>query len=306
MRRFPGIRQTGEPPISLEPDHVQTRREITDLLLRYGLNPRKRFGQHFLVDGNTMRNLVQSAEIESGDLVLEVGCGTGGLTDLLVSRAETVIGVEIDKGLRPVLADRFADAGNFTFIEGDILASKHQLHGEVVRALTDRAPAAGSIKLVANLPYQIATPLIMNLIVDFPQVKRLCFTVQAEVGERITAGPCTSNYGPLSIVTQSICSVTTLARLGPQFFWPRPKVDSVMLRLDVGPPPLEDRSRFKAFVSLVRATFDHRRKTLRKALSYVLEPAALQRVDQAVDAGRRPEAFDLEEWITIYRAATED
>jgi 16S rRNA (adenine1518-N6/adenine1519-N6)-dimethyltransferase len=279
--------------------HVQTKTEIGDTLARIGIRPRKRFGQHFLIDGNLMRRLVESAGLEPGDTVIEVGCGTGGLTDLLLAHGATVIGVEIDRDLAGVLEDRFGRDPRFTLIRGDALERKHVLHAELVAAL-ERVDERHGAKLVANLPYQVASPLLLNLLVDFPVVRRLCFTVQAEVGERITARPGTKTFGPLGILCQALGDVEPIARIGPQSFWPRPEVQSVMLRLDVKPPPLPSRAEVRALASLVRGTFEHRRKKLRSALAFVADEPACGRVFARFDPSRRPESLTVDEWVELF------
>lgn len=298
--------------------HVQTKREITELLTEAGVRPRKRFGQHFLIDGNLMRRLCEAGEVGSDDRVLEVGGGTGGLTDLLVERAGEVICVEVDQRLHGLLDSRFAGRANFRLILGDVLASKHRLHPEVIEAIRDEPRTAG-VKLVANLPYQIATPLVMNLLLDHPSVTRLVFTVQREVADRLTAGPGSKAYGPVSIVTQLLCQVQTVATLSPDVFWPRPAVESAMLRIDVGASPFADghsrqadsvgplagRTALHGFANLVRKTFEHRRKTLRSALGYVLEVRHRDAICATIDATRRPESFSIEEWLAMYRVVSD-
>lgn len=283
--------------------HVQTKREIEGLLHAAGLHPRKRFGQHFLVDGNLMRKLVASAELHQSDVVVEVGPGTGGLTDLLVPRVRQVLAVEVDRDLCAILEERFADAANIMLISGDVLQRKHALLSNMVEAIREsETGAGGSVKLVANLPYQIATPLVINLLIDHPQVRRLCFTVQAEVGERITARPGCKAFGPISILTQVLCDITSIGRVPPAAFWPRPAVDSVMLRLDVKDSPPVDRASVHAFAGLIRGVFDHRRKTLRSALGYVVPERIREQVCQHVDPKRRPESFSVDEWLDIFSA----
>lgn len=284
-------------------EHVQTKREIEQTLAAAGLHPRKRYGQHFLIDGNLMRRLVESADLTPDDLVLEVGPGTGGLTDLLVPRAARVVCAEIDRKMVALLEERFRNCPNLTIIQGDILCTKHLIRPEVAAEIQEfSGPHGGCVKLVANLPYQSATPLVMNLVVDYPQVRRLCFTVQAEVGERIRAEPNCKAYGPLSIIAQTFCTIETVARIGPQSFWPRPAVDSVMLRMDVLSPPFLNHSDRARFAALVRGAFEHRRKTLRSALAYVLDEPALARVCETCDAARRPEQLSVPEWLMLARA----
>ena len=284
-------------------EHVQTKREIERTLAAAGLHPRKRFGQHFLIDGNLMRCLVESAELTPDDLVLEVGPGTGGLTDLLISHAGHVLCVEIDRDLAAIVSERFRDAANVTLIQGDVLVSKHTIHVQVAQFIRDHVDRGGGcVKLVANLPFQVATPLVMNLLIDYPQVRRMCFTVQAEVGERITAEPGGKDYGPLSILCQCLCTIATLARIGPHCFWPAPAVDSVMLRLDVRDDAIVARGELPAFAAFVRSVFEHRRKQLRTALKHVLSEEGRARLPAGFDATRRPEQLSFHEWVALFRA----
>lgn len=282
--------------------HVQTKREIDRRLAESGMRPRKRFGQHFLIDGNLMRRLVTSADLRPSDTVLEVGGGTGGLTDLLVDCAGRVICVELDRDLLAILRSRFAVADNVTIMEGDVLESKHRIRSDVAEMLRSQTTGdSGEVKLVANLPYQIATPLIMNLLVDFPEVRQLCFTVQAEVGERLLAEPGGKTYGPLSIVAQTLSDVERIARLSPEVFWPRPAVESVMLSMKVKPEPFRDKAERRRFSEIVRGAFDHRRKTLRTSLGLIVSDAAMEAVSRRFDTKRRPESFGVGEWLEIVR-----
>ncbi len=288
--------------------HVQTKREIRALLERCGLRPQKRYGQHFLIDGNLMRRLAASAELGPADRVVEVGGGTGALTDLLAARAGHVICIEIDRGLFALLEDRFRDTPHVTLLCGDALESKHRLHPALAEALEAHQPgeAGGreggpsAVKLVANLPYQVATPLLMNLLIDYPQVRRLCFTVQSEVGERIASPPGGKTYGPLSILAQAHCEISILARLRPHTFWPPPTVDSVMMRMDVVRRPLTDADRTKRFARFLRKVFDHRRKTLRTSLASFLDPETVDSLLAKVDGSRRPASLSVSEWLDLF------
>jgi len=282
--------------------HVQTKREIESILNTAGLKPRKSLGQHFLVDGNLMRRLVQVAELHPNDFVIEVGAGTGGLTDLLIPLVDRMLAIELDRDLFALLRDRFADFPGITILNVDVLERKHRLAPEVVEAIAGfNGPPGAVVKLVANLPYHVATPLLMNLLIDYPQVRRFVFTVQQEVGERIAARPSVKAYGPLSIVAQTLATVETITHLPPHVFWPRPEVDSVMMRIDVGPFPFADRDELHRFVSVVRGVFEHRRKTLRSALGYIVSNEARERVCERWDATRRPEAFSPAEWMEVFR-----
>ncbi len=282
-------------------EHVQTKREIEAALTAAGVRPRKRFGQHFLIDGNLMRRIADTADITGDDIIVEVGAGTGGLTDLLLARARQVVAVEIDTDLQGILESRYAHNDRFTLIAGDVLDGKHHLNRALVEHIDAHAGEDDrSVKLVANLPYQIATPLLMNLLIDYPAVRRMVFTVQKEVADRITASHGCKAFGPLSILCQVLSKVEAMVRLSPKSFWPVPAVDSIMLRLDVGDAPFPDRDALRRFASLVRGTFEHRRKTLRSALAYVVDEGTRDRIIDVIDASRRPESFSIDEWLRIF------
>lgn len=284
-------------------DHVQTKSEIRALLEAAGLRPRKRFGQSFLIDGNLMRRLVACADIEPEDVVLEVGGGTGGLTELLAQAAGWVVCLEIDRGLYAQLTARLADCPNITLLCADALAGKNRLAGQMVDALRQaKEKCQGRAMLVANLPYKIATPLVGSILLDLPEIRRLCFTVQSEVGDRMTAGPGSRAYGPISVLLQSMCDVQVIAQVPPEAFWPRPKVDSVMLRLDVGALPFPTPIELRSFTSFVRSLFEHRRKTLRAAIRHAVPGNKLDRQSMDLDLSRRPQTLSVEEWIGLFRA----
>ena len=286
------------------------------MLAGAGVRPRKRFGQHFLIDGNLMRLLVASAELSDEDNVLEVGPGTGGLTDLLVQHARRVICVEIDRDLFAILQERFRNCPNIELICGDALAGKHEINPVVIKALQqERAANLSSrgrtsiedrsqftmprLKLVANLPYDIATPLLFNLLIEVSAMERFCFTVQAEVAQRIMAAPGSKAYGPLGIMAQLLCRVHQTARIGPQSFWPRPQVDSIMLRMDRIVPAAMASERIRPFSRFVHGVFEHRRKTLRSALGFVVDDAARDRICSLVDPHLRPEQVPPDVWLRM-------
>ena len=284
--------------------HVQTKREIQAMLAGMGLRPRKRFGQHFLIDGNLMRRLVSTAELQPDDVILEVGAGTGGLTDLLADHVKELIVVEIDRDLCAMLRERFREMNGMHLLCADVLAGKNRLASEVADLLGElSARTSGSVKLVANLPYQAATPLVMNLLVEHPEVKRLCFTVQAEVAERLTAPPRCKAYGPLSIMAQTLSRIEITASLPPEAFWPRPTINSTMVRMDLIDPPFGGRATVRGLAEWVRGAFLHRRKTLRSALGYIVNQDTRDHVCEQFDATRRPESFTTEEWLAMYKLA---
>ncbi len=253
---------------------MQTQQEIRELLEAFGLAPQKRFGQNFLIDQNLMLKLLELAEIDPASTVLEVGPGTGSLTEELLTRAGKVVAVEIDSGMHRLLAERLRSSQNLVLLHRDILIGKHALAGEVVGALGGRA------SLVANLPYNIATPLVAQCLVsswqasrsaaqqtragELPAVlfDRLTFTVQQEVAGRMVAGYGGWEYGPISVI-MSLLGKTRLGSVVPNTsFWPKPQVVSRMVRIDfdaAGAAALDDIRALKALLALA---FGQRRKQI--------------------------------------------
>lgn len=213
---------------------MQTLSEIKSLLESRGLSPRKAFGQNFLIDHNLIRRLAEASGAGPGGLVLEIGPGTGTLTEELLARGCRVVACEIDRGLCALLRERLGDAGGrFTLVEGDCLEGKRSLARPVRDALGD-----GEFILVSNLPYGAGTPVLLTLLISHPACRAMFVTVQREVAERIAAAPGTEAYGTLSVVAQSAGEVEIMARLPPECFWPRPEVQSAMVAIRRRPAPL--------------------------------------------------------------------
>lgn len=234
----------------------------------HGFNPRRDLGQNFLIDINLVEFAVRAAELSKDDIVLEVGPGTGGMTTFMAEQAGKVICVEIDRNMFALATKATEDCDNVTLLNRDILKNKNTISPEVTELLhTELAGRPNSqLKLVANLPYNVATPVISNLVAsDLPWQKMVC-TIQLELGERMIAEPGTSNYGALSVWLQSQCSVKIIRRLGPKVFWPRPKVDSAIVSLwrhDGRGDRILDKP---FFLDFLRRLFHHRRKLLRRVL----------------------------------------
>ncbi len=283
----------------------QTQSEIRALLAAAGLAPRHRYGQNFLIDLNLMRKVVAAADLQPADTVLEVGCGTGSLTELLLEAGVYVVGVEVDRGLQAILRDRLGGNPRFTLVAGDALAGKHDLNPELLAQLRQHPPGlAGNYKLVANLPYQIATPLLMELLYVQPRFGRLTCTIQKEVGQRLTAAPETDAYGPVSVIADTLAQTHLAATLPPTAFWPRPQVESVLLVIQPLPDPQLPAPDIPAFVAFVRTGFLHRRKMLRKMLLEQLGPHALAALQHAgVNPESRPEALEPRQWRDLFVAA---
>ena len=250
------------------PQPRQTTAYLKQLFSQVGIRIDTRKGQNFLVDLNLIDLLVRSAEIEPADVVLEVGCGTGVVTERVSAAAARVVSAEIDPRLAQLARDRLIERDNVTLVEGDVLASKHRFAPEILKAL-DTARAAsprGRFLLVANLPYCVATPVISNLLALPRPFDAAVVTVQREMAERMTAAAGTSSYNALSVWIGAQCRGEIVRILPPSVFWPRPKVDSAIVRLDVEPErraAIGDLARFHEFV---REVFCHRRKVLRGIL----------------------------------------
>ncbi len=280
----------------------QTLSEIRDLLSSAGLRPQKKLGQNFLIDGNLMTKIVDAAGLEAHDTVLEIGAGTGSLTEMLLERARRVVAVELDRGLAELLADRLAGHDHLTLLHEDVLQTKSQIAPVVLDALCHTAGDRPAL-LVANLPYHIASPILIDLLLCDVPFTRFCFSVQREVADRITARPSTKDYGPMSILLQLCGTVHKITHLPPQAFWPAPKVESTALRIDI------DLSRFPAkillrqFSDLLRLAFSHRRKTLNYNLKQQYEPAHFGPACAAtgIDPGIRAEALAPEQWYELFR-----
>lgn len=233
-----------------------------------GLEPASRHGQNFLIDMNLQQLLVESAQLEAQDVVLEVGTGTGALTALMAQRAAAIVTVEIDERLQIVAGEELFDFENVTMLKGDALKNKNHFAPMVIDTLTERLADGPDrqLKLVANLPYNVATPVISNLL-SCPIVPRsMTVTIQKELAERMTAAPSTKDYSALSIWMQSQCDIELVRIMAPTVFWPRPKVDSAILHIRVNEERRAQIPDLSFFHEFVRSMFFHRRKFLRSVL----------------------------------------
>ncbi len=270
---------------------MQTLAEIRSLLDAHGLAPKKSLGQNFLIDHNLIRLLVDTSGVQEGDLVLEVGPGTGTLTEELLSRGCSVIACELDDGLAGLLSSRFADEatnGRFTLIHGDCLERKSLLNPVLRKELADR-----DFRMVANLPYGAASPLMVMLARDARCLGQYV-TVQREVAERVRASPGSRDYSELSVLVQACGVPRRIATLPPECFWPRPKVVSEMLAIE--PLPEVDRisdQRYESLAALCRTLFTQRRKQIGAILGRKRDfPSDIQ-------PDWRPEQLGMEDFIRL-------
>ena len=291
---------------------MQTKREIQELLSAAGVSPNRRLGQHFLVDLNLMRLLVDSARIGPGDVVLEIGAGTGSLTEALAEQAGPVITVELDRTLAGIVQSQLADAENVQIINADILSGKGIINPAVADAVTEAqarlrsiAPIQGRVLLVSNLPYDVASSVMINLVKGPVTVDAMFVTIQKEVAERMTARPGSRDYGTLSIFLQATGEVETLRRLKPSVFWPPPAVDSAMIRY------VRDRNKTRRildmdlFGAVISLFIGHRRKMLRACIKEALPELGdrdlwLEIFEQhSIDPTRRPEELAPEQYVDV-------
>jgi 16S rRNA (adenine1518-N6/adenine1519-N6)-dimethyltransferase len=290
---------------------MQTKNDIESLLTEAGTLPKKRFGQHFLIDLNLMRLLVDEARLGQDDVVLEVGCGTGSLTAALAEQAGFVIGVEIDRFLAPIAAAHVAHKANVCLIDGDVLEGKHDLHARVCEAIAQaRRIYRGRLVLAANLPYGVASPLVINLVVGPIFVDALVVTVQKEVADRMLAVPGTKEYGILTILLHAFGHVELLRVLRPAVFWPPPAVDSAMIQFVRDPEKAGRVADVNLLVQVVDLFMNHRRKMLKaiaKAASAQgrltpmdLWPTLFERCH--IDPTVRPDRLSPETYVALANA----
>jgi 16S rRNA (adenine1518-N6/adenine1519-N6)-dimethyltransferase len=264
-----------------------------DLLRRYGLRPDKSLGQNFLIDEPALRRVVAAAAIEPGDEVLEIGPGLGGLTRHLAACARQVVAVELDGGLLPPLREVLSSHPNVLLVQGDILA-------------LDPASLMTSpgYLVVANIPYYITSALIRHLVEASIRPRRMVLTVQREVAERITAAP--GDLSLLALSVQLYGQPRVVSHIPAEAFYPAPKVDSAVIRVDLLPEPRLPAAQIPDFFRLAKAGFSQKRKMLRNALSGGLAcpPAQAEQLLRAagIDPQRRAETLSLEEWERLVMA----
>lgn len=233
-----------------------------------GLQPDKRHGQNFLIDLNLIELIARSAELCDRDVVLEVGTGMGSLTGLMAPNAGHIVTVEIDAGLAQIAAEELEQFSNITLLQHDALRNKNNIHDHVIETVNQALDQVenSQLKLVANLPYNIATPLISNLLHWERTPALMSVTIQKELADRIMAVPSTKDYSALSIWVQSVADVELVRDLPPGVFWPAPKVNSAIIRIRSQPAKRSLIPDLRFFHTFVRALFFHRRKYLRSVL----------------------------------------
>ena len=277
---------------------MQTLSEIRALLYERGLHPKHRLGQIFLHDKNILAKLIDAADLQPGELVLEIGPGTGTLTEALIEAGAELVTCEIDTDLASIIEDRFSD--RVRLIQRDCLDAHRRLNPQIVDALGDQP-----FTLVANLPFQIASPLMCALLIDHPTCTGQYVTIQKEVADRLLADPSTKEYGALTIIVAALGEVKRICTVKPTCFWPQPKVESTMVSIlpsplgrgagGEGSSALNTPQQRRDFARFVTQLFTKRRKQLGSILGRDCEWPT------GVTADLRPEALRVERIVTLWQ-----
>ena len=263
-----------------------------ELVKKYNFKFSKSLGQNFLIDDSVLNDIVEGAEVDDRDFIIEIGPGVGTLTAKLLMKAKKVTSIELDNDLIPILQEELGEHENFNLIHNDALkVDFNELIGE-----------EESVKLVANLPYYVTTPIIVKLLKDGYNFKSLTIMIQKEVAERIDAEPNCKEYGALSVLVQYYCNTSIVRRVAPSCFIPRPKVESIVIRLDRLPEPRVKTKSEKIMFELVRAGFNMRRKTLwNAAKAFGLSKEKLEQAFEksGIDPKRRAETLSIQEFANL-------
>ncbi len=255
------------------PSPRQTQSYLRQRFAEAGIQPETRHGQNFLIDLNLLEVLLDTANLEKSDVVLEVGTGLASLTARMAELAAAVVTVEIDSRLFQLASEELSEYDNVVMLQQDALKSKNQLHPAVLDAVRGKIAEAPrrQFKLVANLPFNVATPVLSNLLSDSPLPVSMTATIQKELADRICAAPGTKEYSALSIWMQAQCDIAIVRTMPPQVFWPRPKVMSAIIHIVPSAALRGEIADLGYFHQFVRSLFLHRRKYLRGVLSGMVE-----------------------------------
>lgn len=285
-------------------EKLSNPQKTIEVLQKYNFSFQKKFGQNFLIDPHVLDKIIAAAEITKDDFVLEIGPGIGTLTQYLAEAAREVVAVEIDSTLIPILEDTLSAYDNVSVINEDVLKVD-------LRKLAEERNGGKPIKVVANLPYYITTPIIMRLFESHVPLKSLTVMVQKEVALRMQAGPGTKDYGALSLAVQYYASPYLAANVPPNCFMPRPNVGSAVIRLTrFGETPVQVKDE-KLLFRLIRASFNQRRKTLQNGLvnsqelDFTKEQVAAAIATLGVSPSVRGEALTLEQFAALANALSE-
>ena len=269
-----------------------------EVLQKYGFNFQKKFGQNFLIDTRILEGIIDASQITKDDFVLEIGPGIGTMTQYLCESAREVVAVEIDKNLIPILADTLSAYDNVEVINEDILKVD-------IKTLAEERNHGKPIKVVANLPYYITTPIIMGLFESHVPIDSITIMVQKEVADRMQEGPGSKEYGALSLAVQYYANPKIVLNVPPSCFMPQPKVGSAVIRLERHAKPPVQVENEQLMFQLIRASFNQRRKTLANGLNNFqglhLDKETIQKCieELGVPATIRGEALSLEQFAKL-------
>lgn len=271
--------------------------KTAEIIKKYNFSFRKKFGQNFLIDEGILEKIVSAAEVTKEDVVLEIGPGIGSMTQYLAEAAEKVIAVEIDDALIPILKETLSPYDNVTVIHGDVMKTD-------LKKLSEEYGDGKPFKVVANLPYYITTPIIMRLLEDDVPTRRITVMVQKEVADRIKEKPGSKEYGAISLSVQYYAKPEIACIVPPSCFMPRPNVDSAVLNLDPYEVPPTTVKNPKFMFSLIRASFNQRRKTLANGIAGGGLGIARDQVEKALEsmglpATTRGETLGLTEFAAL-------
>ena len=272
--------------------------KTAELVKKYNFKFSKSLGQNFLIDDSVPRDIVSGAEVDGEDLVIEIGPGVGTLTAQLLKKAKKVVAIELDNDLIPILEQELGANPNFTLIHNDALKV------DLNEVIGDEK----SVKLVANLPYYVTTPIIVKLLKDGYNFKSLTIMIQKEVAERMNAEPGNKDYGALSLLVQYYCNTSIVRKVPPSCFIPRPKVDSIVIRLDKLSEPKVKVENEKLFFDIIRSSFNMRRKTLWNGVKSI--GPAKEKLEEAfekagVNPKRRGETLSIQEFANLANCINE-
>ncbi len=277
-------------------DRLSSHRATKSVVEKHGFKFSKSLGQNFLIDDNVIDRILQGARLSEGDKIIEVGPGIGTLTREMGKVADKVVAIEIDKTLIPILRETLDEFENIEVINQDILKVD-------VEQLVEEKLSGGPVKLVANLPYYITTPIVMKFLEEDIPVTDIVVMVQKEVADRMNAGPGTKDYGALSVAVQYYCDTEIVAKAPRHMFIPQPNVDSTVIGLHVRPERKYPVQSEEIFFKTVKAAFGQRRKTLLNALSglgFLSKEEIKEVLQQAnIDEKRRGETLTIEEFATL-------
>ncbi|WP_054200557.1 16S rRNA (adenine(1518)-N(6)/adenine(1519)-N(6))-dimethyltransferase RsmA [Clostridium baratii] len=263
-----------------------------ELVKKYNFKFSKSLGQNFLIDDSVLNDIVKGADVNEEDFVIEIGPGVGTLTAHLLNKAKKVTSIELDNDLIPILKEELGDNEHFSLIHNDALkVDFNEIIGD-----------EKSVKLVANLPYYVTTPIIVNLLKNGYNFKSLTIMIQKEVAERIDADPNCKEYGALSLLVQYYCNTKIVRKVAPSSFIPRPKVESIVIRLDRLEKPRVEVKDEKFMFELIRNSFNMRRKTLWNGVKNIgINKDDLKKAfeEAGIDPKRRGETLSLEEFAAL-------